>query len=261
MKIKIYQIDAFASKSFEGNPAAVCPLQEWLPDDLMQAIAEENNVSETAFFVPEDDGFYIRWFTPGTEVKLCGHATLASAYVLFNILGYKKQQIDFDSKSGVLSVTKNGDSFQMDFPAQVSEQCDTPADITEAFGMEATECLKHEDYVLVFDNPEQVINAAPDMEKLKKVDARGIIITAPSDEYDFICRFFAPASGINEDPVTGSAFTKLVPYWAQRSGKNNFHAKQVSKRGGEVLCELKGDRVILAGKAIKFLEGSIEIDI
>lgn len=260
MILKLYQIDAFASKAFEGNPAAVCPLDTWLPGELMQSIAAENNLSETAFFVAGSTGYSIRWFTPAGEVNLCGHATLASAYVLFNILGYAGERIEFESKSGALSVSRDNDWLVLDFPAQPPSPCDTPPEIIEAFGTTPSECLKHEDYLVIFDTAEEVQTAAPEMEILKKLDGRGVIISAPSsDEHDFIVRFFAPKYGILEDPVTGSAYTQLVPYWAKRMHKDKFHARQVSKRGGELLCELRGDRVLISGKAVKYLEGTVEI--
>ena len=260
MQIDIYQVDAFASRPFEGNPAAVCPLESWLPDGLMQSIAAENNLSETAFFVPEGDRFRIRWFTPAAEVELCGHATLASAFVLFNCLEAADDTVVFDSQSGLLPVTKEGDRIVLDFPAQPPEVCRTPVEIREAFGMEPVECLQSADLVVVFEHANQVRSAQPDIATLAKLQARGIIITAADDEYDFISRFFAPAVGIPEDPVTGSAHTQLVPYWSKKTGKTHFHAKQVSARGGELFCELVGDRVRIGGSAIKYLEGSIEVD-
>jgi PhzF family phenazine biosynthesis protein len=260
MILKLYQIDAFANKAFEGNPAAVCPLDSWLPDELMQSIAEENNLAETAFFVAEGEGYFIRWFAPYEEVKLCGHATLASAYVLFNILGFTGDRISFESKSGILSVSREDDWLVLDFPAQRPEPCETPIEIIEAFEAAPKECLKYEDYVVIFDKAEEVQNATPNLEVLKNWDCRGVIISSLSEEYDFIARFFAPSIGIPEDPVTGSAYTQLVPYWAKRISKNKFHVKQVSSRGGELLCELIGDRVLIAGKAIKYLEGVVEIE-
>ena len=260
MNIEIYQIDAFANQTFEGNPAAVCPLDSWLPDELMQSIAAENNISETAFFVPEGEGFSIRWFTPSTEVALCGHATLASAFVLFSILDYEGDRIYFDSRSGTLPVSRNGDCLVLDFPSQPPEPCDTPKEIIEALGVMPSECLKAEDYVVIFQNAEQVQTASPNFEILRSVDCRSVIISAASEEYDFVARVFAPNLGILEDSVTGSAYTLLVPYWAKKTDKTVFHAKQVSSRGGEVFCELVGDRVRIAGRAVKYLEGSIEID-
>ena len=259
MKLNIYQIDAFAKRSFEGNPAAVVPLEKWLDDEMLQAIAGENNLSETAFFVSSNEGFQIRWFTPNEEVKLCGHATLASAFVLFNILGYESESIKFESLSGPLFVTRENELLTLDFPKQQSRKCDTPEEIITGLGKTPGECLKNEDYIVVFEHPEDVANIIPNHESLRKLPLRGVIVTAPSSEYDFVVRFFAPKYGIPEDPVTGSAFTQLAPYWAEKLEKKRFKAKQISSRGGEVLCELKGDRVLISGSAIKYLEGSIEI--
>jgi len=260
MEISLYQIDAFASKLFEGNPAAVCPLDEWLPDEIMQSIAKENNLSETAFFVPKGNGFHIRWFTPASEVDLCGHATLATAHVLFNILDYKRDKIEFDSKSGILTVTKDNDRIVMDFPAQPPVLCDIPKEIVAAFDIEPVECLKSEDFIVVFEREIDIESANPDFEQLKKLDLRGVIITAKSTRYDFIARFFAPKYGIPEDPVTGSAYTQLAPYWASKIGSKRFSVKQVSSRGGELTCEIVDDRVLISGKAIKYLEVKIEIE-
>jgi PhzF family phenazine biosynthesis protein len=259
MQLKIYQIDAFAQNVFQGNPAAVCPLEAWLDDALMQKIALENNLSETAFFVKEGEAFHIRWFTPTSEVDMCGHATLASAFVLFEILGYEDAAIVFHSKSGALHVRREQQMFVMDFPAQQMLTCKIPQNIKEAFEIEQIACFKSMDYLLIFENEADVIKAAPNFEKLKNIDARGVIITAKSQEYDFVCRFFAPKYGIDEDPVTGSAFTQLVPYWSRVLNKDAFRAKQVSSRGGEVLCRLTGERVEIAGYGVKYLEGVIEI--
>ena len=261
MKLSIYQIDAFAEKAFEGNPAAVVPLEEWLPDSVMQSIAEENNLSETAFFVPSESGFHIRWFTPATEVDLCGHATLASAYVLFSILGRKEDTLSFESRSGLLKVTKAGELLTLDFPAQPPVQCITPALLSTGLGKEPVVCLECEDYVAVFENEEDVFQIAPDQEALMQLDLRGVIATAPSTEFDFIVRFFAPKYGIPEDPVTGSAYTQLAPYWSDRLGKPTLRAKQVSRRSGRLLCETRNDRVLISGNAITYMQGSIEIDI
>jgi PhzF family phenazine biosynthesis protein len=260
MEISIYQIDAFASRLFEGNPAAVCPLDKWLPDEIMQAIAAENNLSETAFFTPRGDGFHIRWFTPVSEVDLCGHATLAAAYVLFNILSYKKDRIEFDSRSGILAVAKDNGSLTMDFPSQPPVSCDIPMEIVRAFHASPVECLKSEDLIVVFERETDIESADPDFELLKKLDLRGVVITAESSRYDFVARFFAPKYGIPEDPVTGSAYTQLAPYWASRTGLKKFRVKQMSPRGGELTCEIAGDRVFISGKAIKYLEGKIRIE-
>jgi PhzF family phenazine biosynthesis protein len=259
MELTLYQVDAFASKVFEGNPAAVCPLDSWLPDPVMQAIALENNLSETAFFVPSENGFHIRWFTPKSEVDLCGHATLASAYVLFQILGYTQDTIEFDSRSGPLRVTRQGDSFVLDFPSQPPVIADTPAEIIAAFEKMPRECLQSEDLIVVFESEADVQHANPDMGQLERLDLRGVAITAPSSQYDFVARFFAPKYGIPEDPVTGSAYTQLAPYWAEKLNKNKLEAKQVSARGGEVICEVMGDRVRIAGKAVLYMQGKISI--
>ena len=259
MKLSIYQIDAFAEKSFEGNPAAICPLSEWLPDEVMQSIAEENNLSETAFFVPTDQGFHIRWFTPVAEVDLCGHATLASAHVIFRYLGFKENTINFQSKSGLLTVEQNEELLVMNFPAQPPVPCQIPDEIIHAFQCTPIECLKSEDYIVVFGSEEEISAAKPNLLELSKLDLRGVVITAKSNKYDFIARFFAPKYGIDEDPVTGSAYTQLVPYWSNAVGATKLHAKQVSSRGGEVFCELAGNRVSIAGKATKYLVGEIEI--
>lgn len=259
MKLDIYQVDAFANKVFEGNPAAICPLEDWLPDNVMQNIAAENNLAETAFFVATGDGYHIRWFTPTKEVSLCGHATLASAHIIFTELGYTNNQIRFDCLSGELIVQKTETGYRMDFPSQPAEVCDRFAQAESAFGKRPIACLSHEDYVLVFDDENFVRNVQVDTNQLKSWDLRGVIITAASKEYDFISRFFAPNYGIDEDPVTGSSYTKLIPYWANELDKPTMFAKQVSKRGGEVHCELKGDRVLISGKCISYLTGTITI--
>jgi PhzF family phenazine biosynthesis protein len=258
-QVKIYQIDAFAKEVFEGNPAAVIPLDSWLDDALMQKIALENNLSETAFFVKENEKFHIRWFTPTSEVDMCGHATLASAFVLFEILNFQDTEIVFSSKSGDLHVKRDEGMFVMDFPVQEIISCDFLDAIFEAFEVKPKECYKAMDYLLVFENEEDIVDAKPNFEKLKNIDARGVIITAKSTKYDFVCRFFAPKYGIDEDPVTGSAFTQLVPYWSKVLNKNEFRAKQLSQRGGEVFCKLKNERVEIAGYGVKYLEGIIEV--
>lgn len=259
MKLSLYQVDAFAKNVFEGNPAAICPLESWLPDQLMQSIALENNLSETAFFVKTDTGYDIRWFTPADEVDLCGHATLASAYVIFNELGCKDKEIIFDSKSGQLTVSQDGDYLVMDFPSQPPFQCPVPEQIIKAFSVKPIECLKAEDYIVVFDNEETILNAEPDLSELAKLDLRGVTITAAANKYDFVNRFFGPKVGIDEDPVTGSAFTQLVPYWSDKLNKKKLTVKQISKRGGEARCTLSGDRVKISGKAVLYLKGTIEI--
>ena len=259
MELNLYQIDAFTDTPFRGNPAAVIPLETWLPDNTMQSIAEENNLSETAFFVPKVEGFHLRWFTPKTEVDLCGHATLAAAYVLFDILGHNKERIEFESKSGILTVLKKDDLLVMDLPAQTPVPCNVPYEIVKAFDRTPIECLRSEDYIVVFETESDILSIKPDIAYLQKLDLRGVIITAKSRQYDFVSRFFAPKHGIDEDPVTGSAHTQLIPYWARKLDKTKMKAKQVSHRGGELVCELRNDRVLISGKAVKFLEGKIEL--
>jgi predicted PhzF superfamily epimerase YddE/YHI9 len=259
MEIDLYQIDAFAGRVFAGNPAAVCPLQAWLPDPVLQSIAQENNLSETAFFVPEGDQYHIRWFTPVSEVDLCGHATLAAAYALFELLDIRKETLSFTSRSGVLTVTRDRNMLRMDFPSQPPSICVPPQVLIEAFSHYPKEYLCAEDYIVVFEHENDVLSAIPDLGLLKKLDRRGVIITAGSDKYDFVARFFAPKYGINEDPVTGSAYTQLVPYWANKTTKSQFHVRQLSVRGGDVHCELLRDRVVIAGQCILYLQGKIFI--
>lgn len=259
MELNLYHVDAFATKVFEGNPAAICPLNEWLPDHLMQTIAMENNLSETAFFVPDNEIFNIRWFTPTTEVDLCGHATLASAHVLFEHLDFSSNTIIFSSRSGPLSVSRSNEWLEMNFPSQPPVECDIPDPIVQAFTTRPVKVLKGCDYIVIFENDDDVKNAQPDLSLLRTLDTRGVCITAKSTKYDFVSRFFAPSYGIDEDPVTGSSFTQLVPYWSNVLDKNKLFAKQVSARGGEAKCGLVGDRVTIAGKAITYLIGSIAI--
>lgn len=259
MRLKMFQIDAFTDRSFAGNPAAVVPLDEWIDDTLMQSIAAENNLSETAFFVPDKDAFQLRWFTPKVEVKLCGHATLATAFVLFNELAYDKNEIIFQTLSGQIMVSKEAEMLTLNFPSQKPEPCKLPPVLEKAIAVKPRECLKNMDYVLVYENEEIIKKIAPNHDLIRKTDARGVIVTAPAKDYDFVARFFAAASGIDEDPVTGSAYTKLAPYWADKLGKTSFKARQLSPRGGDLLLQLKGDRVHISGKAVKYLEGIIEV--
>jgi len=258
MKLTQYQVDAFASRVFEGNPAAVCPLAAWLEDGLLQAIAEENNLAETAFFVPSGNGYHLRWFTPNKEVDLCGHATLAAAHVLFEILGYAKPSIEFETRSGKLVVARKGDALAMDFPAILPKPCTAPAALIEGLGQRPVEVLAADDYIAVFDSEATIRALTPDLMILSKLDLRGVVVTAPGGKHDFVSRFFAPKYGIPEDPVTGSAHCELAPYWAAQIGKTTLQARQVSKRGGDVLCELRGDRVTLTGSAVLFMEAEIE---
>lgn len=257
MKIKQYQVDAFATKAFEGNPAAVLPLDHWLDDHLLQAIAEENNLSETAFFVPHHKGFHLRWFTPVQEVNLCGHATLASAHVIFNILGYAQPTITFQTRSGELFVKKHGDLLQMDFPACPPVPCDISEILVQGLGIRPIEVRAADDYVAVFETEEAIRTITPNHALLSQLGLRGIIVTAPGSDVDFVSRFFCPKLGIPEDPVTGSAHCALAPYWAHRLGKNKLRAKQISKRSGLLICELLSHRVLLSGNAITFMEAEI----
>ncbi|MHC3995451.1 PhzF family phenazine biosynthesis protein [Thiomicrolovo sp. ZZH C-3] len=259
MTLPLYQIDAFAAHIFEGNPAAVCPLEQWLDDETMQRIAAENNLAETAFFVKEREGFHIRWFTPTTEVDLCGHATLAAAHVLFEQLGFKGEKVTFDSRSGLLHVTKKGAYLSLDFPAEAPLAVPVPPEIVKAFGKPPVEVLKASDYIVVFPDGEDLSALTPDFDALRALDLRGVCITARHERYDFASRFFAPNFGIDEDPVTGSAHTQLTPYWAKRLGKRVLLARQVSPRGGELRCELAGTRVLISGQARTYLQGKIFI--
>lgn len=260
MQLPIYQVDAFTDKLFGGNPAAVVPLKTWLSDDLMQKIAFENNLSETAFFVVTENRFSIRWFTPTVEVNLCGHATLATAYVIFNVLKYAQNIIEFESKSGILKVSKKGTWLELDFPAQAIAVAEAPEGLLEGIGKKPLEIYRaSDDFVLIYKSQKDIEDISPDFSTLKQVKARGVIVSAraKSKKFDFVSRFFGPAAGVNEDPVTGSAHTKLVPYWANILGKTELTAQQISARKGLLQCKLVGDRVLMAGKGKLFLKGKI----
>jgi phenazine biosynthesis protein PhzF family len=260
MKLPIYQADAFAAGLFKGNPAAVVPLTEWLSDELLQQIAMENNLSETAFFIPEGNRFHIRWFTPKAEVRLCGHATLATAHILFNELNFQADLLKFESLSGILTVKKVGDKLQLDFPADFAKEVESIETFAEAFGAKPLQTYKgRTDYMLLFDSEETIQHLNPNIQLLLSTNARGVITTAKGNDVDFVSRFFAPAVGVNEDPVTGSAHTTLIPFWANRLGKTELTALQLSARGGQLWCTLSGDRVFIAGKAVTYLRGEIEI--
>ena len=261
MRIMLYQVDAFTDRVFGGNPAAVCPLEEWLPDALMQQIAMENNLAETAFYKREGNRFRIRWFTPEVEVDLCGHATLATAFVIFNLQHFPERAVELDSRSGVLRVFREGDFLTLDFPADVLERSPAPEGLEEALGTPPLEIYKGKtDYMLVYPSAAQIENMKPNMLRIAEVDARGIIVTAPGNgDIDFVSRFFAPQSGIPEDPVTGSAHTTLTPYWAEKLGRHELRAQQLSKRRGSLRCRLKGDRVEISGQACLFMTGEIEL--
>ena len=258
MTIPIYQADAFTDQLFGGNPAAICPLSKWLPDEVMQQIAKENNLAETAFFVKTAKGFALRWFTPEYEIDLCGHATLASAHILFTELAYNGDTIHFETvKAGVLTVKKDGDKYTMDFPSRPPIPIEIPNGLTEALGKQPLAILRSRDYFLVYETEDDILSITPDFFALSKMDTVGVIITAPGKKSDFVSRFFAPGAGIPEDPVTGSAHCNLIPYWAKKLGKEKLHAYQLSARKGELWCELKGDRVLMSGKAVTYLKGEI----
>jgi PhzF family phenazine biosynthesis protein len=260
MDVPIYQVDAFSSKLFGGNPAAICPLDQWLPDATLQSIAAENNLAETAYYIRKNGGFHIRWFTPGVEIDLCGHATLAAAHVIMEIRKEAKQgRVAFDSKSGELIVTRESDLYALDFPTRPPVETTFDEKLYEALGAKPTRVLAARDYLCVFDTEAEVRAVKPNMDKLAAMDRFATIITAPGTDCDFVSRFFAPAQGVPEDPVTGSAHCTLIPYWASRLGKTKLFARQVSPRGGELWCEHRGDRVIIAGRAVKYLEGTIVV--
>jgi PhzF family phenazine biosynthesis protein len=261
MKIPLFQVDAFPDHLFGGNPAAVCPLERWLPDATMQQIAMENNLSETAFFVRKEDQFAIRWFTPLVEVDLCGHATLASAHVIFNHLEQTRQSISFISRSGLLVVTRNSDLITLNFPADVIHEAELPERLVASLNVKPVETYAGKtDFMIILDSQRAVELVEPDFGLMKKSGGRGVIVTAQGDAVDFVSRFFAPQVGVDEDPVTGSAHTTLTPYWSKKLGKSGLTALQLSKRGGRLWCKYSGDRVEISGKAITYLVGEIVID-
>jgi len=259
MKLRLFQVDAFARELFHGNPAAVVPLEKWLPDAVLQAIAAENALSETAFFVPDGEGYHLRWLTPSEEVTFCGHATLASAHVLLRELRARSGEVHFRALCGNLLVREAGDLLAMDAPNWEPSEIDPPRQLLDALGKRPRQVLAARDYFCIFDSEEDVQTLSPDMARLASLDRLGVIVTAPGNTADFVSRFFAPRVGVPEDPVTGSAHSSLTPYWAKRLGKTKLRALQLSKRGGEIFCELRSDRVITAGHAVKYLEGEIEI--
>src|SRR5471032_555191 len=260
MKLPLFQVDAFTNRVFGGNPAGVCPLESWLDYDVMQAIAAENNLAETAFFVAGPDRFHLRWFTPTVEMDLCGHATLASAWVLFEKLGVHTDLVAFDTRSGVLTVTKAGEVLSMDFPSRAGEPVPAPAELLAGLKIKPAEVLKSRDYLVVLESEAAVRAVHPDFAELIKVDCTGVIVTGPGNDADFVSRFFAPRMGVPEDPVTVSSHCTLIPYWARRLGKSKLKAHQVSPRGGELRCEDLGARVSIGGQARLYLEGSIYTD-
>jgi PhzF family phenazine biosynthesis protein len=259
MEIPFYQVDAFTDQLFSGNPAGVCPLKVWIPDEKMQKIATENNLSETAFFVPENEGYRIRWFTPKVEVDLCGHATLASGHVLFNHLNYPAVSVRFESRSGLLIVRKDNNHIILDFPAATFTRVKPPEILIRALGRKLSEVYCSNDYLVVFDSEKDIIDLNPDFQLLSQLETRGVIVTARGTNVDFVSRFFAPAIGINEDPVTGSAHTILTPFWAKKLKKSELTASQLSERKGELICKYSGNRVEIYGKAVTYLTGTINI--
>jgi PhzF family phenazine biosynthesis protein len=255
----MYQVDAFASQVFKGNPAAVCPLDSWLPDATMQSIALENNLAETAFFVPKGDGYHLRWFTPATEVDLCGHATLAAAYIVFRYLRWERPRVEFETKSGQLIVERDGDWLTLDFPSRPPAPATPCAGLLEALGGSPEAVMASRDYMVVYSTAAEVRALSPNMNGLMHMDRFAVIVTAPGDNgCDFVSRFFAPEQGVPEDPVTGSAHCTLIPYWADRLGKTELLARQVSARGGELKCVLAGDRVRMSGQGVLYLTGEIQ---
>ena len=260
MELQLFQVDAFANQLFQGNPAAVIPLKSWLPDEIMQKIATENNLSETAFFIPDKNEFHIRWFTPLAEVDLCGHATLASGHVLFRHLNYPNEEIQFKSRSGSLLVKKQNDTIVLNFPYSNYTEVKIPEFVKKAFNILPKYCLKgKDDLMLIFNKEQEIHQLNPDFSIIKAGKSRGVIVTAQSVEFDFISRFFAPEVGINEDPVTGSAHTMLIPYWSQKLNKTTLIAKQVSARGGILYCKFLKERVEIGGNAATYLIGTIFI--
>jgi PhzF family phenazine biosynthesis protein len=259
MFLPIFQVDAFSSRVFKGNPAAVCPLDEWLPDDTLQSIAAENNLAETAYFVRNNGHFDLRWFTPACEVDLCGHATLASAHVLFHELKEPGQVLRFQTKSGELRVARDGDLLALDFPSRPPQPVQPCPGLLEALGGNPVEVLAAQDYLVRYGGEDEIRALKPNMYGLMDIDRFAVIVTAPGKATDFVSRFFAPAKGVPEDPVTGRAHTTLIPYWAAKLGKTELHARQVSPRSGDLYCKLNGDRVEIAGHTALYLRGEINI--
>jgi PhzF family phenazine biosynthesis protein len=265
MKIPFYHVDAFASQLFKGNPAAVCPLESWLPDATLQAIASEHNLSETAFYVARGSHYELRWFTPEVEVDLCGHATVASAHVIFDVRRETQgKRIVFKSKSGDLGVDmslKDGSAlYALDFPARPPQPCEAVPELSHALGATPKEVLAARDYLCVFGAEDEVIALKPDMARIAALDRFAVIVTAPGTDCDFVSRFFAPGKGVSEDPVTGSSHCTLIPYWAERLAKPQLFARQHSRRGGELWCQHRGDRVSIAGRAVTYSQGVIELE-
>ncbi len=260
MTLRLLQIDTFTESVLGGNPAAVCPLDAWLDDRTMQAIAAENNLSETAFFVPEGEGYRLRWFTPNVEVDLCGHATLAAGFVVFEELRPGSERVAFETKSGRLTVTRQGTDLVMDFPAQPAAPVRPPAPLASALGASPIDVLAGADYVAVFEKAAEVAGLRPDSGLLMQLDRRGVVATAPGEDADYVLRFFAPKNAVPEDPVTGNVQTALAPYWADRLGKRRLTVRQLSARGGTMVCEHHGERISIAGRAVRYMDARISID-
>ena len=259
MTIRLLQIDTFTERVLGGNPAAVCPLDAWLDEATMQAIAAENNLSETAFLVPEGEGYRLRWFTPNVEVDLCGHATLAAAFVVFEELEPGTEGVAFETLSGRLTVTREGEALVMDFPAQPASPATPPPVLAKALGATPAEVLAGADWIAVFESASDVAGLHPDHALLTTLDRRGVVATAPGDDSDYVLRFFAPKNAVPEDPVTGNVQTALVPYWAKRLGKRRLAARQLSARGGRMICEDRDERVSIAGRAVLYMDATITI--
>jgi PhzF family phenazine biosynthesis protein len=259
MRLRLFQVDAFTARVFRGNPAAVVPLERWPSDDLMQSIANENNLSETAFFVARGDEFDLRWFTPTQEVELCGHATLAAGYVVFRFLHPWRSQARFNTKSGPLAVMREAEELALDLPSSRLESRAVDPIYAQALGREPRELWDGRYAMAVFTKESEVRELAPNFVRVRELHGVGVIVTAPGDAVDFVSRFFAPNAGIDEDPVTGSAHCVLVPYWSARLSKKRLRARQVSKRSGELACEDRGDRVVLRGRCALYLEGSVDV--
>lgn len=259
MELPVYQIDAFTDEVFAGNPAAVCPLDSWIGDDAMQAIAAENNLSETAFFVADGNGYHLRWFTPALEVELCGHATLATAFLIFERFAPDADILRFRTRSGDLTVARRDGMMFLDFPSYPGPSVECPAALSGGLGAAPQDVIEGPNYMAVFGSQSEIAGLTPDMDTLATLHPRGVIATAPGDDVDFVSRFFGPSFGVPEDPVTGSAHCMLTPYWAKRLGKDRLEARQISARGGYLVCEDRGDRVGIGGNAVLYLEGRIRL--
>jgi PhzF family phenazine biosynthesis protein len=259
MKLPIYQVDAFTSRLFAGNPAAVVLLDEWLPDETLAAIAAENNLAETAYVIPRGEAMPLRWFTPAVEVDLCGHATLATAHVLFRYTFPDAQRLAFSTRSGNLAVTRDGDELRLDFPARPGGSIDISDALVAALGAKPREAYRARDLLALFDDESAIRDIKPDFARIAALDTFAVIVSARGDSVDYVYRFFAPRHGIDEDPVTGSANCTLVPYWSERLGKTELSARQLSSRGGELRCTLHGDRVLIAGRTVEYLRGEITV--